>query len=69
MKIHKETIVGHYIKLMPLELEHTQELHKAGRYPEIWTYVARRADTLENTEKMIPPVISIITKGMYFNEN
>ncbi|MDQ8739098.1 GNAT family protein [Paenibacillus sp. LHD-38] len=66
MKIHKESILGRYIKLLPLELEHTQELHNAGNFPEIWTYVARRADTLENTEKLIKDALTARDRGTEF---
>jgi RimJ/RimL family protein N-acetyltransferase len=55
-----EILVGKYIQLEPMRMEHSQELAYAGREPSIWKYMLYGMVT--NEEKMIVWVLDILNR-------
>jgi RimJ/RimL family protein N-acetyltransferase len=46
-------LTGKKVKLIPLELKHSECLYEAGRYPDIWTFTQGRINSLEDSRKYI----------------
>jgi RimJ/RimL family protein N-acetyltransferase len=63
MEIVPIELIGKRVKLIPLEIEHTHDLFEAGKYPEIWTYIARRGTTLNEIQNLVQGAIVAREKG------
>jgi RimJ/RimL family protein N-acetyltransferase len=46
-------LTGKKVQLIPLESRHSEGLHEAGRYPEIWTVTQGRIHSLEDAREYV----------------
>jgi RimJ/RimL family protein N-acetyltransferase len=46
-------LTGKKVKLIPLELRHSESLYEAGRYPDIWTFTQGKIHSVDDSREYI----------------
>jgi RimJ/RimL family protein N-acetyltransferase len=64
MKVDSTMIEGRFIKLIPLELKHLDELYEAGKYPQIWQFNTSNIQTKDQMKKYIEKALEGKDKGV-----
>jgi len=57
---------GERVRLLPLELSHTEELFAAANYPEIWTYLPVKVEKLEDMDAIVKQALKAKETGLEF---
>jgi len=65
MWIERVTLTGERSQLVPMTLEHTQELFEISRDPVIWQFLpVRQPETVEDMEAIVRPAIGRLEAGL-----
>lgn len=68
MNIEVDSLIGEHVELRALQAEHVTGLYEAGKYPEIWTYMAPPAGKIEEFADMARLVKEAIAKRREHHE-
>jgi len=65
MWIERVTLTGERSQLVPMTMEHTQELFEISRDPVIWQFLpVRQPETVEDMEAIVRPAIGRLEAGL-----
>ncbi|MDO3410930.1 GNAT family protein [Saccharibacillus sp. CPCC 101409] len=57
---------GTRVELIPLEEKHIEELFVSSAYPEIWTYLPKKVQRLEEMRQIVHDALSMKAKGLEY---
>ena len=63
MKVDSKVVEGKFIKLIPLDHNHLDELYEAGKYPEIWQFNTNNIQTKDHMKKYVDKALEAKNKG------
>ncbi|GKU80206.1 GNAT family N-acetyltransferase [Paenibacillus sp. L3-i20] len=46
-------LTGNKVQLLPMELHHSEGIYNAGNFPEVWSFVRTRVDSLESSSAYV----------------
>ncbi|PZD97230.1 GNAT family N-acetyltransferase [Paenibacillus sambharensis] len=64
--IYPTMLEGKRIQLLPLRLDHAEELFKCAGYPEIWTYLPNKVEKFEDMVELINNSIQAKESGLEY---
>ncbi|WP_180322333.1 GNAT family N-acetyltransferase [Mesobacillus foraminis] len=53
MNLSMEQLTGNYVKLIPMEIKHVQELYEIGTDKKIWTYLPKTIETFDQMKSFV----------------
>jgi RimJ/RimL family protein N-acetyltransferase len=63
MKVESILVEGKFVKLLPLQLSHLDELFEAGKFPQIWQFNTNNITTKDHMKKYIEKALEGKEKG------
>lgn len=64
MSVNSNIVEGKFIKLIPLELNHLDELYESGKYPQIWQYNTNNIQSKDHMKAYILKALEAKEKGV-----
>jgi RimJ/RimL family protein N-acetyltransferase len=60
------SLVGECVELVPLTMDHVDELFKAGNHSEIWRYLSKKVTSREDMSELVSEVLHAKDKGLEY---
>lgn len=66
MEITPVELIGERVKILPMEVDHVQELFDAGNYPDIWAYMPMKINSIEDMKCLVDGALQAKVQGTEF---
>ncbi|MEK4025559.1 MULTISPECIES: GNAT family N-acetyltransferase [Sporosarcina] len=66
MELTSVELIGERVRILPMEICHVQELFEAGSSPDIWPYMPKKIQSIEEMECLVNEALLMRKQGFEF---